>query len=76
MPFAGTAPEPADPKWLKSKHTVPELNDLLRGFSLEAAGPVPLYSFGPGSALTLILGEERKHSYKGAVKIAPCGTKH
>jgi hypothetical protein len=47
----GTAPKPADPKCLKSKHTVPELNDLLHGLSLEAAGPVPPYSFGPGSAL-------------------------
>lgn len=51
MEAAGTATEPADLKWLKSKHIVPELNDLLHGLSIEAASPVLLYSFGPGSAL-------------------------
>lgn len=51
MAAGGTAPEPADPKWLKNKHIVPEINDLLRGLSLEATGPVSPYSFGPGSAL-------------------------
>lgn len=41
---AGMATEPADLKWLKSKHIVPELNDLLHGLSIEAASPVLLYS--------------------------------